>query len=78
VRNAPASLQGGVSRAGTNVVRAVLEGIKIGSAGGNTTMPRFTDAYSDQEVAAVSNYVIRHFGGKQGKVTATEVRAARD
>jgi mono/diheme cytochrome c family protein len=64
--------------AGTNVVRAVLEGIEIGSPGGNNTMPPFADAYSDQEIAAVSNYVIGHFGGKQGKVTAAEVRASRD
>src|SRR6476660_7733068 len=34
--------------AGTNVVRAVLEGIKIGSTGGNNTMPRFANAYSDE------------------------------
>ena len=64
--------------AGTNVVRAVLEGIKIGSLGGHNMMPRFADAYSDEEIAAVSNYVIGHFGGKQGKVTAAEVRASRD
>jgi mono/diheme cytochrome c family protein len=52
----------------------VLEGIKIGSPGGNNTMPPFSDAYSDEEIAAVSNYVIGHFGGKQGKVMAAEVR----
>jgi mono/diheme cytochrome c family protein len=64
--------------AGTNVVRAVLEGIKIGSPGGNNTMPSFAAAYSDEEIAAVSNYVIGHFGAKQGKVSAAEVRASRD
>jgi mono/diheme cytochrome c family protein len=64
--------------AGTNVVHAILEGIKIGSPGGNNTMPPFAAAYSDEEIAAVSNYVIGHFGGKQGKVTAAEVRAFRD
>ena len=64
--------------AGTNVVRAVLEGIRIGSLGGHNTMPPFADAYSDEEIAAVSNYVIGHFGGKRGKVTAAEVRASRD
>ena len=63
---------------GANLVRAVLQGIKIGSPGGNNTMPSFADAYSDEEIAAVSNYVIGHFGGKQGKVTAAEVRASRD
>jgi mono/diheme cytochrome c family protein len=64
--------------AGTNVVRAILEGIKTGSLGGHNTMPRFADAYSDEEIAAVSNYVIAHFGGKRGTVTAAEVRASRD
>ena len=64
--------------AGTNVVRAVLGGIKIGSLGGNNTMPRFADAYSDEEIAAVSNYVIGHFGGRRGSVTAADVRASRD
>jgi mono/diheme cytochrome c family protein len=64
--------------AGTNVVRAVLEGIRIGSCGGHNTMPPFAGAYSDEEIAAVSNYVIGHFGGKRGKVTPAEVRASRD
>ena len=63
--------------AGNNVVRAILEGITIGSPGGNDMMPSFSGAYSDEEIASVSNYVIGHFGGKQGMVTAAEVRAAR-
>jgi mono/diheme cytochrome c family protein len=63
---------------GVNLVRAVLEGIKIGSPKGKNLMPSFAAAYSDAEIAAVSNYVIGHFGGKQGKVTAAEVRASRD
>jgi mono/diheme cytochrome c family protein len=41
-------------------------------------MPPFADACSDEEIAAVSNYVIGHFGGKRGNVTAAEVRASRD
>jgi mono/diheme cytochrome c family protein len=64
--------------AGTNVVHAVLEGIKVGSLGSSNTMPPFADAYSDEEIAAVSNYVIGHFGGRRGMVTAAEVRASRD
>lgn len=63
---------------GSNVVRALLEGIRIGSPGGNTMMPSFAAAYSDAELAAVSNCVIGHFGGKQGKVTPPMVGAARD
>jgi cytochrome c553 len=46
--------------AGTNVVRAVLEGIEMGSLGGHNTMPPFAGAYSDEEIAAVCNYVIAH------------------
>jgi mono/diheme cytochrome c family protein len=64
--------------AGTNVVRAVLQGISIRSPGSNNMMPSFASAYSDEEIASVSNYVIGHFGGKHGKVTPAVVRAARD
>jgi mono/diheme cytochrome c family protein len=62
---------------GKNLIRAVLEGVKIGSPRGDNLMPSFA-AYSDAEIAAVSNYVIGHFGGKRGKVTATDVRASRN
>jgi mono/diheme cytochrome c family protein len=64
--------------AGANLVRAVLEGVKIGSPKGDNMMPSFAAAYSDAEIAAVSNYVIGHFGGKRGEVTAADVRASRN
>jgi mono/diheme cytochrome c family protein len=63
---------------GVNLVRAVLEGVKIGSPRGENLMPSFAAAYSDAEIAAVSNYLIRHFGGKEGSVTSAAVRAARN
>jgi mono/diheme cytochrome c family protein len=63
---------------GVNLVRAVLAGVKIGSPRGDNLMPSFAAAYSDAEIAAVSNYVIGHFGGRRGKVTAADVRASRD
>ena len=63
---------------GVNLVRAVLEGVKIGSPKGDNLMPSFAAAYSDAEIAAVSNYLIGHFGGKQGSVTSADVRAARN
>jgi mono/diheme cytochrome c family protein len=63
---------------GANLVRAVLEGVKIGSTKGSNLMPSFAAAYSDAEIAAVSNYVIEHFGGKRGSVTSADVRAARN
>ncbi|WP_426612825.1 hypothetical protein [Bradyrhizobium sp. McL0616] len=43
----------------------MLEGIRIGYPNGNNAMPSFASAYSDEEIAAVRNYVIGHFDGKQ-------------
>jgi mono/diheme cytochrome c family protein len=63
---------------GANLIRAVLEGVKIGSPRGDNLMPSFAAAYSDAEIAAVTNYVIGHFGGKQGVVTSADVNAARN
>jgi mono/diheme cytochrome c family protein len=40
-------------------------------------MPSFATAYTDAEIAAVANYAIAHFGGKQGQVTAKGVADAR-
>jgi mono/diheme cytochrome c family protein len=63
---------------GVNLVSAVLKGVKVGSPEGDNLMPSFAAAYSDEEIAAVSNYVIGHFGGKQSSVTSADVRAARN
>jgi mono/diheme cytochrome c family protein len=65
-------------RSGANLIRAVLQGVKIGSPRGDNLMPSFAAAYSDAEIAAVSNYVIGHFSGRQGSVTSADVRAARN
>jgi len=62
---------------GTNLVRAVLEGVRIRSRLGDMTMPAFAQAYSDAEIASLSNYVLEQFGAKQGQVTATMVARAR-
>ena len=40
-------------------------------------MPAFGEAYSDVEIAALSNYVIDHFSGQHGSVTPTDVAKAR-
>jgi mono/diheme cytochrome c family protein len=40
-------------------------------------MPSFGRAYSDTEVAALGNFVLAHFGGKQGKLTAQDVAKRR-
>lgn len=62
---------------GANLVRVVLEGVRIRSPLGDMTMPAFAQAYSDAEIASLSNYVLEQFGAKQGRVTATMVARAR-
>jgi mono/diheme cytochrome c family protein len=46
-------------------------------AGPHIFMPTFGDAYTDTEIAELSNYVINHFGNKQGTVTADDVARRR-
>jgi hypothetical protein len=53
------------------------EGAKVGSPAGDIAMPGFAGSHSDTEIAAVSNYLIAHFGEKTGAVTAADVRSAR-
>jgi mono/diheme cytochrome c family protein len=40
-------------------------------------MPGFKDIYQDAEVAALANYVLAHFGSKEGQVTAEQVARRR-
>ena len=63
---------------GANLVRAILQGSPAAGDVASESMPAFATAYSDAEIAAISNYVIGHFGGKQGSVTPADVHAARN
>jgi mono/diheme cytochrome c family protein len=63
---------------GMNIVQTLIHGAKVRTAKGVAYMPAFGAAYTDQEIAAVSNYVIGHFGGKTGAVTPSMVHKARD
>jgi mono/diheme cytochrome c family protein len=62
---------------GVNLVQVLLSGAKLTTHHGTGYMPSFADAYNDVELAAVSDYVIGHFGGKSGHVTSDSVRARR-
>ena len=64
--------------AGTNLVQVLLSGANLRAVHATTFMPSFGEAYSDAELAAVSNYVLDHFGGKNGRVTAETVRQSRE
>lgn len=62
---------------GTNVTQILLHGSSLREQGASIFMPGFGDAYSNTEIAALSNYVIRHFGAKQGTVTPDDVAQRR-
>jgi mono/diheme cytochrome c family protein len=62
---------------GTNLVQVLVGGTQIETAQGLMFMHCFTAGYTDPELAAVANYVIGQFGGRQGNVTAEQIRAAR-
>jgi mono/diheme cytochrome c family protein len=62
---------------GVNLIQVLLAGATLQVKGGAIFMPGFASAYSDAELAAVANYVIAHFGGKTGQVTAEDVRKGR-
>jgi mono/diheme cytochrome c family protein len=62
---------------GANLTRVILEGTSAPDHAAATAMPSFGAAYTNAEIAAVANYAIAHFGGKQGKVTAKDVADTR-
>ena len=62
---------------GNNIVEVLANGTQIQTSRGLMFMHRFTEAYTDQELAAVANYVIGDMGGREGKVTAQQILAAR-
>jgi mono/diheme cytochrome c family protein len=63
--------------AAVNVTQVILQGARYRMGDNEVFMPAFGTAYSDTEVAALANYVVAHFGGKQGTVTAEEVAKRR-
>jgi mono/diheme cytochrome c family protein len=62
---------------GANMTQVILGGAKYRIKDQSIFMPSFGAAYSDAELAAVANYVIAHFGGKAGRVTAEDVAKRR-
>jgi len=65
-------------REGTNLIQVILHGSAIKTSKEAAAMPGFGQSLSDAEVAAVSNYVLRHFGGQRPSVTSDYVARARN
>ncbi len=61
----------------TNVAQTVINGVNRQTAQGAIFMPAFGSAYSDQEIAAVSNYVTARFGAQGAHLTDKDVASLR-
>ena len=62
---------------GTNAMQVIIRGSDVTSQAGREFMPAFGGTLSDPEIAALTNYVLAHFGNKTGAVTAADVAQAR-
>jgi mono/diheme cytochrome c family protein len=51
-----------------NVSQMILNGGSLEVAGHKASMPAFGRGYTDAEIAALSNFVVRHFGAREGIV----------
>jgi mono/diheme cytochrome c family protein len=63
---------------GTNVAQIVLWGTTRLTPDGALSMPAFGHAYSDDEIAAVANYVTARFGAKGASLTAGDIAKLRE
>ncbi|WP_275195635.1 cytochrome c [Bradyrhizobium sp. CSA207] len=64
--------------AAINVAQIVMSGSKRRTPDGALSMPAFGNAFSDDEIAAVANYVMARFGVKGSKLTAKDVAELRE
>ena len=62
---------------GVNAVQVILHGVNLSIGKSEVFMPAFAADFSDAEVAALTNFVISHFGGKQSHVTPDDVARQR-
>jgi mono/diheme cytochrome c family protein len=61
----------------TNVAQIVIEGAEHRTANGRVFMPSFGASFSDEEVAAVANYVTARFGSEASRITPRDVAGLR-
>jgi mono/diheme cytochrome c family protein len=62
---------------GTNLVQVLARGSQIETAQGPMFMHSFIAGYSNEEIAAIGNFVIGQFGLRQGGITPEQVRTQR-
>jgi mono/diheme cytochrome c family protein len=62
---------------GRNLLATLLEGHTPMAMRADQRMPDFTGSYNDEELAAVSTFVLRRFGQSQGQVKPEDVAKSR-
>ncbi|MGX8008362.1 c-type cytochrome [Mesorhizobium sp. ORM8.1] len=62
----------------TNVAQTVINGVSRTTADGKIFMPAFGEGYSNDDIAAVANYVTARFGAKGAHLTAKDVAGLRE
>src|SRR5258708_4308093 len=62
---------------GTNVAQIVLAGMKRSNPANVIAMPGFGAAYSDSDIAAVTNYVTTRFGTSASNLSAADIAKMR-
>lgn len=60
-----------------NVVQVLTQASQIETNQGPMFMHSFGAGYSDEELAAIGNFVLGQFGLRQGSITPGHVRAQR-
>jgi mono/diheme cytochrome c family protein len=60
-----------------NVAQAVIGGVRRETADGTVFMPAFGASLSDEEIAAVANYVTARFGAAPSRLSAHDVAQLR-
>ncbi|WP_106476434.1 c-type cytochrome [Phytohalomonas tamaricis] len=60
-----------------NLIQILLDGDALHTANGNYVMPSFGEAYSNEELAELSNFVLEHFGEVEGQLDAKTVEERR-
>ncbi|HEV7607822.1 MAG TPA: cytochrome c [Steroidobacteraceae bacterium] len=63
---------------GRNVAQTIIHGSHRDALAGGLEMPAFGDAYSDSEIAAVTNYVTGRFGAQAARLGEMDVAQLRE
>jgi mono/diheme cytochrome c family protein len=61
----------------TNVAQTVINGVNRKTTEGKIFMPAFGEGYSDDDIAAVANYVTARFGAEGAHLTGNDVANLR-